>query len=233
MQTAFLKNNHTSKVQFISRVTLFLMIASLTGCLTAPQSLPSVDAIQAESVFQSENDALMVRFQKHTVQAPVEALSFFCGLASRISGTKPQCALVQSIEGEKKSLWFPSGALFISLAQVRKLKLESEVAALLAIQLAHQKKGHLFERFSKGETGLDFTSEQKVDAVEEAVQLMYAAGYDPRTLLTYLKIVETNPSDLEKMVEKGRRAIAQKPPLRNPILKSEEFSRIQRGLNKL
>lgn len=86
----------------------------------------------------------------------------------------------------------------------------------------------------------DFTEEQVFQAITTAVPLLYDHGYDPRGVLSIWKAHAANlkrsPYD-EIMVSKAgtrtRNVLAERPPLRNPVVNRESFKRILKRIEKL
>lgn len=78
------------------------------------------------------------------------------------------------------------------------------------------------------------------DVARSSVKLMYRAGYDPRGMLTYLDILDRNTGrsplsreEIEMLRLTVRDEISLKTPLRNPIVRSEEFVRYLERIKKL
>jgi predicted Zn-dependent protease len=166
----------------------------------------------------------------------------------------------------------PGGHLYLSVGLLKLMKYQNEVAALIAVQLAHLRNEDLLEYFKKkqlkeeadqggganispnpsrlllpekinffGRNGaFSFDESRNLEAARTAVDLLYAAGYDPRGLValwqTYIDNFAYSPYKLEtlkKMLEETRRKIAQKAPLRNPIVRTEGFIQIRQRIGKL
>jgi predicted Zn-dependent protease len=90
-------------------------------------------------------------------------------------------------------------------------------------------------------TGIfELSDELNLNAVNPAVEILYQAGYDPRGLVAVWEKLLAHPDRspyeavlLRKLIEKTRRTIAQYSPLRNPIVRSQDFISIQRRIQKL
>jgi len=85
-----------------------------------------------------------------------------------------------------------------------------------------------------------FSNEDHAAAAQEAVGILYRAGFDPRGLAAlwarFSNNPEHSPHDLktvEKLAEATRHAIAQNAPLRNPVVRSQAFLSIQKRIRKL
>ncbi|MGK5084903.1 M48 family metalloprotease [Bdellovibrionota bacterium FG-1] len=85
-----------------------------------------------------------------------------------------------------------------------------------------------------------FSDDFYLAAVTKAVQLLYRSGYDPRGLASmwqmYLEEPDHSPLSeelLQKLIEKTRREIALYSPLRNPIVRSQAFLRVQKRIQRL
>jgi predicted Zn-dependent protease len=92
-----------------------------------------------------------------------------------------------------------------------------------------------------GKDGIfSFTDNQELEAVETAVDLLYGAGYDPRGLLSLLENLETVPAHapydaalMGKAIERAQSRTVQLPPLRNPIVHTEEFFEFSKYVKEL
>jgi predicted Zn-dependent protease len=168
----------------------------------------------------------------------------------------------------------PGGRIYLSIGMLKQMGYQNEVAAEIAIQLAHLRNEDLLDYFKSKQlkaaaalaqsssrhvlrpSELDpipekidyfgpkgafaFDEKDNIEAVETAVDLLYSAGYDPRGLVFFWQ-VQLNPAShspydkelLKKMLEETRRKIAQKAPLRNPIVKPESFISIRKRIEKL
>ncbi len=111
-----------------------------------------------------------------------------------------------------------------------------EIEGLLAVPDGQEKKVDYFS--PKGVFA--FPNEVYMNATEQAVGIMYRAGYDPRGLIAFwerhAQSKGHSPHDSEllaKLIEKTRRAIALYSPLRNPIVRSQAFLSVQKRIRKL
>lgn len=82
--------------------------------------------------------------------------------------------------------------------------------------------------------------EEMTDVAKVSVDLLYGAGYDPRGMLAYLDILDRNTSrsplsrsEIDRLRKTVREEISLKTPLRNPIVRSEEFVRYLERIKKL
>jgi predicted Zn-dependent protease len=157
----------------------------------------------------------------------------------------------------------PGNRVYLSVELLRGLEYENEVASLLAFELAHIAHRHLMTRFERvtnvgnsfpafqpvtadsveffGSSGLfAFSLDARKEAVDTAVGMIYRAGYDPRGLATVWKLYKNNfshsPFDamtLERLQDQSHQAIAMYAPLRNPVVRSEMFSKIRKRIQQL
>lgn len=92
-----------------------------------------------------------------------------------------------------------------------------------------------------GASGLFAYSEQEwLSATEAAVGILYRAGYDPRGLVAvwnryrdHLKNSPFESGSLSKFDDRTYLAISANTPLRNPIVRSEAFLKIQKRIKSL
>ena len=116
-------------------------------------------------------------------------------------------------EDEANAFSLPGGTVYLTLGMISRFELEGQLAAALAHELAHQDAGHAlilwrerilhaqewfdsakaagkgaFESHYFGREGLLAYGEKfELEADEIALVLLYQAGYDPRTYLSYLE----------------------------------------------
>ncbi|MCM2277606.1 MAG: M48 family metalloprotease [Oligoflexia bacterium] len=145
----------------------------------------------------------------------------------------------------------PGNRIYLSTSILRDVRFENELAAILALELGHILKRSAVSRLPEGEgaTAPDFlgpsgifaySEEQLIAALSPALDMLYAAGFDPRgmaTLMIRYRDVPTRspypPGIAAKLLENTRRIIALQAPLRNPIVRSEKFLALQKRMRKL
>ena len=140
----------------------------------------------------------------------------------------------------------PNGKIFVDLRVLKLMRFENELAAALALGWDRSAGNDFRERMIQEATQVDpnpakiwtFSDEENQVAVEAAVDRIYKAGYDPRGLVTYFDRLPSRtrnrPSvDFEPLKDKTRRAIAVYAPLLNPIVRTEEFYRMRKRLERL
>ena len=85
-----------------------------------------------------------------------------------------------------------------------------------------------------------YSEQEQLAAAEEAVGVLYRAGFDPRGVVGLWEIFKKHPAHspfdskmLEKLLDTTRRAIAQNAPLRNPVVRSQAFIAVEKRIRKL
>lgn len=85
-----------------------------------------------------------------------------------------------------------------------------------------------------------FPDEYFIESVDQAVGILYQAGFDPRGLVSLLGLYRSHARQspledniLKKLIEKTRTIIAEYSPLRNPIVRSPAFIVVQKRTKKL
>jgi predicted Zn-dependent protease len=92
--------------------------------------------------------------------------------------------------------------------------------------------------------GLDgvfaFSEQAEISAAKMAIGLLYHAGFDSRGLVSLFQRFQNNSkhspyelSTINKIIETTRREIALQAPLRNPIVRSPAFVKIQKRMREL
>ncbi len=163
----------------------------------------------------------------------------------------------------------PDGQVYVGLGMIKNLDLEGQLAASIAHELAHQDLGHPlqvwrdrilgvykpgmnrtlhsdkgFEQHYFGAGGLlsfDRVMEQEAD--ENAILLLYHAGFDPRVYIAYLQAlqkIQLQPGvrnmlsmhpPLEDRIRWSQNFMRSLPPKKDPKLTSSAFRAIKRKLN--
>jgi predicted Zn-dependent protease len=85
-----------------------------------------------------------------------------------------------------------------------------------------------------------YNEDEHLEAIQGAVEVLYTAGYDARGLISLFELFRKNlkysPYDsdtLDKMIERARYEVAQFAPLRNPIVRTQSFTSIQKRFQRL
>ena len=141
-------------MQFHRRASqIFLLVFFLNGCShssvtpsLSTEELKQYDqsvnlelAQELEGHFEFKNDALVSRYL-HQVAKRV-------GSAAALSQDSPiKVSLIRSPEAKWKSYSLPGSRLYLSVEVLRALEFENEVAAELAIQLAHIQNSYVLNR---------------------------------------------------------------------------------------
>lgn len=113
--------------------------------------------------------------------------------------------------------------------------------AELASNLKTQETGESENIDFFGPSGI-FVFDEKayLESAKLSVNILHRAGFDPRGLITVWEFYRnTNqhspyePTTLSRLIEETRQAISQLTPLRNPIVRSAAFIRVQERIQKL
>ena len=85
-----------------------------------------------------------------------------------------------------------------------------------------------------------FSEDAEIAASKKAVGILYRAGFDARGLICLFEKFKNNSehspyelSTINKIIEQARREIASQAPLRNPIIRSQAFIKIQKRIQHL
>ncbi len=151
------------------------------------------------------------------------------------------------VAGYEPSVWvIPGGQIFFDVRVLRSLRFENEIAAALSLAWDRSEGPEFRERLiaeaakSVSDPLLiwSFSDVENQRAIEASVERLYKAGYDPRGLVNYFERVPAKrrglvESETELMKEKARRAIAFYAPLLNPIVRTEDFYKMRKRLERL
>lgn len=162
---------------------------------------------------------------------------------------------------DKEKKWrnyaVPGNRVYLSTAFVKSLEFENELAAAIAFELSNISKRWMMDRVEKltqqepvtGQNRLDFfgpagvfnfSDEELLSSIDGAIDILYLAGFDTRGLVSLFQKYQSSPnqspyesSSLLKMIDRTRQAIAMHAPLRNPVVRSEAFLKMQKRLQNL
>jgi predicted Zn-dependent protease len=216
---------------------------------TSKEKTPPIDASVGQKISRKFEERLRIRKnleRRHYLESMVEE---YVKLSAEL---KESGVLAQTIEDSGqawRSFAFPGVRLYLSVGGLKALQYESEVAALIAIEMAHLVKGHLVRNLNVpqlssktqsievSEDAFRYSTEQVEEAIAEAAHLISGTAYDSRGLVSLLRIYEANPAhspysakELPRLIELAHQSLVQYPPMRNPVVKSEEFVRIKKLL---
>lgn len=172
--------------------------------------------------------------------------------------------LFRDAEGKLASYSLPGTRVLLSSQILRALHYESELASLLAYELALIEAGTVLERVYAslevptispeelrvklpvspdwfGDSGyFAFLAAQRLVAMKRAVTILYDAGFDPRGTLALMDAWKAagkkSPwpvSDLDEARNETRAELNTFPPLRNPVVRSEEFVKMLKRIERL
>ncbi len=232
-----------------------LLISLCASCTTPP---PVVKSLPPQEVLERHQSTLLGFSERLERQVKKdrdpEAEEWICRMVERLSASLKdrvflprECSLIQAVASQWRSFSIPYGGLYLSTDVLRGVRLEAEVAAVIALELANLDRGLLIRKLEASLVlkqsafeVFEFSEDERLESVGTAVDLLYQTGYDPRALVSLLQFFDKNrkfapytPELIGKLLEKARRTIALRAPLSNPILRSAEFARVQKGIRKL
>lgn len=138
-----------------------------------------------------------------------------------------------------QSFALPNGTVLVAIQALKRLEYENEVAGLFAVVTSYAELGNAWRSSNPGDAFV-FTYDDHVKATQQAIQKLYVSGYDPRGVLkvwqdwgAHLKeqnLQEWETRDLQAMCFTE---IARLSPLKNPIVRSNDFVEIQKRIKRL
>ena len=233
-------------------IALLAMLFAESGCSTVPEEKdPAKAALLAEppKEFLAQIDLAFRRKVAFVDDKEIE--TYLRRLAGRLfppGKNDFQVALVSTASaGYDPSVWVvPGGKLFFDVRVLRSLHFENEIASAMALAWERAEGNDFRERLIQEASRADpdpmkiwaFGPLENERAIEGAVDRIYKAGYDPRGLVSYFDRVPTksrNAMDAEHegLKDKTRRTIAFYAPLLNPIVRTEDFYRMRKRLERL
>ena len=220
--------NMNDSVNYSTFVALFWAFTLLGGCTTLPPvqaPIPVAERIRSDNtvglkIAQDLESQLKI---KHSVEVSIYLRKIAQDLSQGFTELKAAPVGVLLIADRDKAMrdyGLPGNRIYLSADLLKRLKFENEVAAAIALELAHIIKRHalIHEEISGARTleagapqsGAEtpvtragyfgpggmfaFTSDEQGAAAETAVDILYRAGYDPRGLVALWQVFEANQS---------------------------------------
>jgi len=255
-------------------VVLSAFVLGFTACVSAPPKKANlVEQVQQEN-------AVGIRLAKkfeaklHVVSDPVLD-NYLSKVTNRLirSSADPRLAgtgiqMIQSRGSVWRSYSLPGRRVYLSAQLLQKMQSDNEVAALIAVELAHIQQRQVLDHLKPNASSNSSNSTPVVPAEEteqvqnpdffgpeglfsyngkemdqtilSAVDLLYKAGFDSRGLVSAWE-TERKYADhsfytvalLNDLIQNSREAVSSYPPLRNPIVRSQEFLEIQKRIQTL
>lgn len=246
----------------LQQLIIFLVLALTTGCATEPIVISPITPEEQTRIDRDFGVKTAAELEgRLTVRSAPDITVYLRGLAEKLAASREDLKgspvgviLISAPRGQgAQSFALPGGRIYFPVELLKQLEFENQVAAVLAFELAHLSMRHVIQRggvepgFPSGSTpffgqgGLfDFTLDQELAAVERSVGILYAAGYDPRGLVSiWIKYQNQKVSGsrsaavLERLVERTRLEITRYAPLLNPVVRTDEFLKLQNKIRKL
>jgi predicted Zn-dependent protease len=250
-------SKHENQMQNLSRrarstITL-ACFAALFACSTLPdETKRKTEALQGDvpSEFSARIETSFRKKISFLRKPDIEA--YLTQIANRLFSPSRQPLRVELVSAPsgtiEPSVWaIPGGTVFFDIRVLRTLRFENEIAAALALAWQRSKGMEFRERMIEEAGKADpqpnelwkFGETENNRAIEASVERIYKAGYDPRGLVSYFsrmpnRATGANAEPLnEALKDKTRRTISFYAPLRNPIVRTEEFYRMRKRLDRL
>lgn len=282
----------------IYQVGVCLFFSLSLGCVTGDLKSKKVDFRAVARWDQTFGEDLAgrfescLRFKKNT-----EVSVYLRKIANKLVYSTPELSgggvgvwLIQDIDKKWHSFGLPGNRVYLSTGLLREVEYENEIAAAIAVQLAHIIDKSILKRLVKPvdlgieetsatRAGLDpndplatsdfqtnargllliqprelsrkaeffglngifsFSDKMELSTIKTAVAILYRAGFDARGLIylygRYQNKLDHSPyeeSTISKMIEEARKSIALYPPLRNPIVTTQDFLLLQKRIKHL
>ncbi len=157
-------------------------------------------------------------------------------LATQLPHLSNQKVKVQIVDHDsRKNRSLPGVYIYLSRKFINDLQYESELAAAIAVELGHVQRRHFARKLAPNADAagvaqaFEYSDEESAEATEDAVHCLFSAGYDPRGVALYWKSFRKIDKSAARFEELSYEAAGNHPPLLNPIVKSDRFTRL---LNK-
>ncbi len=231
---------------------LFLALIVSVGCSNVPVERTALAHDLLTEPPKEFSGAVETSFRKHItlVQDP-EINQYILKVSGRIFSlikTPISIELISTTsQGYAPSFWvIPGGKIFVDLRALKVLHFENEIAAALALAWERSEgsgfRGRLIEEAGSADPDAlriwVYTEDESQRAIEKAISRIYKAGYDPRGIVTYFdrisyKAKMRGDSENDHLKETARRILSSYAPLLNPIVRTEDFYKMRKRLERL
>jgi predicted Zn-dependent protease len=142
---------------------------------------------------------------------------------------------------------FPGVMISLPKSFLSQVNFENELAALIALQLALVENRELAKSLEKqgqrpilGQGSIfNFSKTAMATSIETGTRMMYAAGYDPRGMVTLIQkhpgiFVEpdsaSSKKDIDELIKQAQKTKNEFMPSLQPIVRSNEFLKMKKDL---
>lgn len=205
---------------------------------------------EIDQLFQYKKDEDIENYLNQLVFSMTQKTAGLKGIPLKVSLIHPKSA---------KAKWHDYSVaglrIYLSKDLVKNISFEHELAAAISFELGHAIKRHFLKNLEvqssqKGEASkrrwlgeggvLEYSLDQDLEAIPEAIRILYQAGYDPRGLQSLWVRHEKSKRNsyytaeqIEMLKMKTRKELVQHPPLLNPIVRSDRFLSLMKRFKKL
>lgn len=226
-------------------LVLFLVCGGVVSCTTPlPRRTESVgERISRDSVLlSSQRQAMSARTQiVQSSQIDKEMNRIAQNMIENHPDLKSLEVRVKIFRSNDKLrvIYFPGTEIWLNIKHVAELAYENELAACLALYLAHILRRHYMDSPVR-EENLQESYGRHADAIPETVKILYLSGYDPRGLASYWVLFARTGLEPEYPLETVKKLqirthaeISNYTPLRNPVVSSKKFSEFIKKVRSL
>lgn len=248
-------------MRFLRVCPVLLVILASCSTTRAPRELSPAEQVQNDNQigerFSHQFEALL-RFKKD-----IEIEIFLKNLSHKLAKTydtvKESPFQIFLIEPPTKksrieNFSIPGIRIYLSKEIVRNMQFENSLAAMIAleiskvihrvvmskIEVARETDENIIPTPYMEPSWFSIPPEKELAVLETAIEILYQANYDPRGLIGLMKNYQENPSltrespeTLQRYIEDCYQIVSQYTPLKNPVIRSQEFVGIQGRLRVL
>jgi hypothetical protein len=249
----------------VTRLTLMICVVAvligLAACISAPPKKPNlIEQVKKEndvgSRLAKQFEAKLKLREDVAVDAYLQKLGKLLEKASgdpRLENT--EVVVIQDRSAIWRSFSLQGKRVYLSLGWLKKMNTDSEVAALIAMELGHIQQRQVLNHLQQnpedpdqkkipdffGEKGLfTYNKGEMEGAIQSAVGILYKAGFDSRGLILDFQTERSlqahsvfSATVLESIIQSARDTVDSYPPLINPIVRTQRFSAIRKRIQTL
>ncbi len=221
---------------------LCFLTAFICSCATQPEA-PLPTRSELVHVDQNLGHSYAPKLERHlTFKSDPQFDAYATRIANKIAQIEPDLggtrfALRWVVTPKTfQDFSLPGHALYFNVRTLKLIESEAELAAGFALELGHILNRHVALR-SRNQPVTDqffkWTRPEMEQSLATAVDLLYRVGFDPRGLLGWIQKSESiSVGERAEYLDLIQLELRKYSPLRNPIIRSIEFSQMSERIKK-
>ncbi len=209
---------------------------SLAEQMAQDANLSIVLSQKFEPTFALRNDPILATYLRRVALKLMSQTKAFEGVGVGV-------LLIDNRRAAWRNYSLPGVKVYFSANLLKYLGFENEAAAAIAFELGHLINRHVARKIFSDripEEVFQYSEEELSAALTSAVGILYRGGYDPRGLVSLWSVYQRFPQyaplpidTIDRLKEETYTRISELAPLRNPIIQTEEYTKLKPRLQGL